>query len=94
MLCYEGAPLNSETVIVHQEDKLKQLIEQINNLPPDEKAQLLSSLLGKEAGLSVIFGNGGSHVMTADVVIQISGADASMIEKITEAIASRIEKRS
>lgn len=74
---------------------LKEIIDKINSLPTDEKAQLLSSLLGeKDTGMSVIFGNGGSHVLSADVVVQINSSDPSFVQTIAGAIASRIEKRS
>lgn len=76
-------------------DKLQEIIAEINSLPANDKAQLLSALLGgKDAGMSVIFGNGNNHVLSADVVVQINSADTSTVQAIVDAIASRIEKRS
>lgn len=87
--------MNNGMMTVTQEDKLKTLIAEIDRLPPSEKAQLLGSLLGNpESGMSVVFGNGHNHVLSAEIVVQINSADPAMIQSILSAIASRIEKRS
>lgn len=70
----------------------EQLVEEIASLPPDEKAELVSKILGERPGVSVVFGNGGNHVNRADLVVQINSADKELIEGITSAIARRIER--
>lgn len=71
---------------------IEQLAEEISSLPPDEKAELVSKILGEKPGISVVFGNGGNHVKQADLVVQINSADKELIEGITSAIARRIER--
>lgn len=70
----------------------EQLMEEIASLPPDEKAELVSQILGDRPGVSVVFGNGGNHVQKAELVVQINSADKELIEGITSAIARRIER--
>lgn len=72
--------------------KFEQLVEEISSLPAEEKAELVSKILGDRPGVSVVFGNGGNHVKQADLVVQINSADKELIEGITSAIARRIER--
>lgn len=69
-----------------------ELIEEIQELPPEEKARLVTKILGERAGVNIIFGNGGNHVKKADLVVQINNADKDVLERITQAIARRIER--
>lgn len=70
----------------------EQLVEEISSLPPTERAELVSKILGEKPGISVVFGNGGNHVSKADLVVQINSADKELVEGITQAIARRIER--
>ncbi len=83
---------NGESCLVPERSKLEQLLDDIQELPTEEKAQLVGKLLGQQAGVSVVLGNGSNHVLKADLVVQINNADKEMIQGITEAIARRIER--
>jgi hypothetical protein len=50
--------------------RIEEILEEIKNLPADEKAQLIAKLLGQQSGLSVVFGNG-SNILEADLVVRI-----------------------
>ena len=67
------------------------LLSQIKSLSPQEKAQLLEELLGKDSGMSVFFSNG--HVFKSDITIQINASSPEVMQRIVEAIAKRIENR-
>lgn len=67
------------------------LLSQIKSLSPQEKAQLLEELLGKDSGMSVFFSNG--HVFKSDITIQINASSPEVMQRIVEAIATRIENR-
>jgi hypothetical protein len=67
------------------------LKSQIKSLSPQEKAQLLEELLGKDSGMSVFFSNG--HVFKSDITIQINASSPEIMQRIVDAIATRIENR-
>lgn len=71
--------------------RLDNLLSQIKSLTPDEKAQLIEELLGKDSGMSVFFSNG--HVFKSDVTIQINASSPELMQRIVDAIATRIERR-
>lgn len=71
-------------------EKVKELIEEVNQLPPEERIQFVSSLIGKESGLSVVLGNGNNYISQPEIVIQINNASGETIKEIGAAIAGRI----
>lgn len=78
--------------IVQSDVDVQTLLESIDRLSPSEKAEVIGKLLGQQAGVSVVFGNGSNHVLKADLVVQINNSDAAAIQTITDAIARRIER--
>jgi len=79
---------NSEIV---ESSPVDDLLSQIKGLSPAEKAQLIEELLGKDSGMSVFFSNG--HVFKSDITIQINASSPEIMQRLVDAIATRIENR-
>jgi soluble P-type ATPase len=82
---------NGEITRLNPMSNLKEIIEAIKALSPEEKAHLIGKVM-QENSFSVIFGNGSNHVLQADLVVQINDSDAQTMKTIVEAIARRIER--
>ena len=82
---------NMMGVEIVETPQLDNLLRQIKSLTPDERAQLIEELLGKDSGMSVFFSNG--HVFKSDITIQINASSPEVMERIVDAIATRIERR-
>lgn len=75
-------------------EKVKELIDEVNQLPPEERVQFVSSLIGKDSGLSVVLGNGNNYISQPEIVIQINNANCETLKGIGAAIAERIRNPS
>lgn len=73
-------------------DRIREILEEVENLSPGQKAELLKNLLDEAPGLQIVFGNGSNHILRADVVVQINNSEKDTIQAIVNAIANRIEK--
>lgn len=81
-----------ENVSLDTNNRIERLIDEVSSLPPEQKDQVLSALLEEStpSRFSMILGNG--HISKADVVIQVNSLGGDMMQKIVEAITTRIEK--
>jgi|GEM_PF-2735792 len=71
--------------------KLTRLKAEIDDLKPDEKAEVMKHLLGSDKSLQVVFGN--SNV-TATTMFQINITSDADVSNLLKAVADRMEKES
>lgn len=85
--------MQSETdlVVVNSTEKLNSTLEAliplIEKLPLDDRLLLLERLIGKQSGLSVVFGN---NQLSGSVIVQINQMSPDQLGDILQAIADRI----
>ena len=66
---------------------LDDLVDLAENLPVDQKAELVQRLLGQQPGLSVVFGN---NQLSGSITVQINTTDRESLGDILDAIGDRI----
>lgn len=74
------------TVISNNERKLDDLYTVVEELPADQKAELVKRLL-KSSDLNVTFGN---NQLSGTIIVQINAMDQAALGDILQAIATRI----
>ena len=72
----------------HERNRIKQLKEEIDRLPIEEKVRLIQEVLTTN-GLQVVMGGG--NFISAEIVLQIQSGDVDL-EKIFQAAANRISR--
>jgi hypothetical protein len=81
-------PVNFDcSTLVNSKPSLESLIELAQNLPIDERAELVQKLLGQNSALSVVFGN---NQLSGQIIVQINTTDRESLGDILDAIANRI----
>lgn len=74
------------TVISNNERKIDDLYTVVEQLPADQKAELVKRLL-KSSDLNVTFGN---NQLSGTIIVQINSMDQAALGEILQAIATRI----
>lgn len=74
------------TVVADKEQKLDGLFTLVDQLPTDQKAELVQRLL-KSSDLNVTFGN---NQLSGTIIVQINTMDQTALGDILQAIANRI----
>jgi hypothetical protein len=74
------------TVVANNSQKVDNLLSVAENLPAEQKAELVQRLL-KSADLNVTFGN---NQLSGTIIVQINTMDQAALGDILQAIASRI----
>ncbi|NJK28780.1 MAG: hypothetical protein HC851_24810 [Acaryochloris sp. RU_4_1] len=72
---------------VNDKASFQNLVDLAENLPIDDKAELVQRLLGQTPGLSVVFGN---NQLSGQIIVQINTTDREALGDILDAIATRI----
>lgn len=65
--------------------KLEELLQEVEQLPTEERAQLMKWLLGKQNGVNIVFGH-----LSGSIAIQINTMDSEQLGDLLRAIAQRI----
>jgi hypothetical protein len=74
------------TVVANNSQKVDDLLSVAENLPTEQKAELVQRLL-KSSDLNVTFGN---NQLSGTIIVQINTMDQAALGDILQAIASRI----
>lgn len=72
----------------NQNSRVRQLKEEINNLPIEEKVRLVQEILTSN-GMQVVMGGG--NFISAEIVLQIQSGDVDL-DKVFKAAANRISR--
>ncbi len=74
------------TVVTNNERKVDDLYSVVEDLPVEQKAELIKRLI-KSSDLNVTFGN---NQLSGTIIVQINTMDQGALAEILQAIASRI----